>query len=74
MERALLFHESAVSACCAFSSCWLLILQDVTVTGVSLCAEITASASLVLIPPVQEKDPEARQGLLKMSLLTVVVL
>lgn len=68
------FHESAVSACCAFSTCWLLILQDLTVTGVSLCAEITASASLFLIPPVQDKDPEARRGILNTSLLTLIFL
>lgn len=42
--------------------------------GVSLGAEITASASLFLIPPVQDKDPEAWYGLLNTSLLTVVVL
>lgn len=68
------FHESAVSARCALSSCWLLILQGVIVTGVSLCAEITASASLSLIPPVKDKESEARHGLLNTSLLTVVVL
>lgn len=68
------FHESAVSACCALFSCWLLLLQGVTVTGVSLCAEITASASLSRIPPAKDKDYEARHGLFNISLLTVVVL
>lgn len=42
--------------------------------GVLLCAEITASASLFLLPPAQDKDPEARHGLLNTSLLTVILL